>query len=470
MLRNDLINRGLINLLSCAFHEKLRDISIKHKDIFLKSYGNDKNDYEIISKLLTVLSKCPPTNLPTFINRLEIELSSGDYSLFVVGELRDWLPFNPENSGYRNEQTAINEVLNSIKNLWVENRVKEIELKNKSITEKIEDIKDIDIESEFDLEPSTTDVSIYLKDLDIDSIKEVYGKGLESSFPLINENTTSKGYTINSLNLIAAPTGAGKTTFMLNEMVHFATNGIKCYYTVLGDMNRYDIITRIMAIYFKEPIFNVTKNTKKYFDEWKLTECGKNIMVGFFDAHSKSSEDLLRMFRNKKFIDEFQVYFIDYDSNLDKPGGDNLYTSYEKVYQYFLELKNVNKNVVFVAVQSSRASMAVGQKSIKIDQIGESLRKQQHTDLLIGIGRYSPDPVVNQAGSESFLDINQIGSIDILKNRRGFLSRTCYFRDIDLIFKQIDNELFTRILQSDSPVMLRNGVLERYSKLSLIES
>jgi hypothetical protein len=101
-------------------------------------------------------------------------------------------------------------------------------------------------------------------------------------------------------------------------------------------------------------------------------------------------------------IDDYDVFFIDYDSNFKPTKEANMYIEGGYLYDKLTTLTNAGK-LVFIAAQPKIS--AWGKEELELPDVGESSRKQHSVDAVIGISA-GPGP-------------NHIGKFTIPKNRRG---------------------------------------------------
>lgn len=230
--------------------------------------------------------------------------------------------------------------------------------------------------------------------LDLDTvIQEDMGdlEPIPTSFKFLREATDAKGYMRGSLAMICAPPGAGKSLFLANECVNFLKAGLKVYWLALGDMMRYDFISRLTSIASGEPFRSdvATAYTRLRIQFEAHKELFDNLRISVLPAGQ------VDIYTVKSFLetsvaqeDDIDVFILDYDANLLQRGDANSYKEGEVVY-------NAMSSIARPEGRKYRLAMIASQPKIQYwdDQVldkntaSDSSRKQAIVDLMITIGR-----------------------------------------------------------------------------------
>jgi archaellum biogenesis ATPase FlaH len=246
------------------------------------------------------------------------------------------------------------------------------------------------------------------------------------------------GYERGQMVLVSAAPGVGKTLWLMSEALGMASAGYKVLYISLGDNKMKDFIVRMSAIFTGDSFSNVHRNLLDSYKQLNAI-CGGNLEISINAANKVSAEDIVSLATAKKA----EVVIVDYDGNLKGVDvGENMYHTFGAVYATLNELVLQGK-LLFIASQPVKA--AWNAKVIEMQDIGESARKQQTADMIIGIGREIDSP-------------NHLHTFKISKSRRGEVDVYAYtIRLNNGRFKQIPKQLYDDILHPLSgPNIKRN--------------
>ncbi|MFC1836147.1 hypothetical protein ACFL2Q_15740 [Thermodesulfobacteriota bacterium] len=83
------------------------------------------------------------------------------------------------------------------------------------------------------------------------------GRPVSSTCGLINRSLDSEGYTSGTVNMIVAPPGVGKSTFIVAESVGFIKQDVPVLHYVLGDLLSADLYYKYMANMLKTTIRHI---------------------------------------------------------------------------------------------------------------------------------------------------------------------------------------------------------------------
>ena len=235
--------------------------------------------------------------------------------------------------------------------------------------------------------------------------------GVKTGFPLLDNSfepyrVVEKG----SIGIISAQPGAGKSLVMQSMALNIAAQGKKVHYLALGDLSYLDIVTRMCAMYSGNTFGETRMNLFNIYSSL-MSSIGKNLGLTVMSANVLDVEEYVEYMLQHK---EYEVLFIDYDSNFKIEGSDDsMYNAFGKIYGEITKLQKDNR-LIFIASQSKVSSWN-SPWGIGLADIGESSRKQHTADFVLTISK-TPEC------------INQLGMMRLVKNRRGALDESAYIR------------------------------------------
>lgn len=222
---------------------------------------------------------------------------------------------------------------------------------------------------------------------------------------------------------------SGKTLFMMTEAVEALRQGKKVLYAAIGDLKKFDFVSRMCSIVMKIPMSKTAMNIKntyammcKLFPYFK-----KNLKIQFMSPNKYTADEWYKMIDQMGLIDEYDVFFIDYDTNFASE-KDSMYAKGDEVYTMAYRLSQRPGKYVFIASQPKVGTWK--DQELGLESASESSRKQQIVDVMITI---SHDRDVKNPK-------NHIGIINIPKNRRGGNTSFSYFLDPTGIMMSITPE------------------------------
>lgn len=190
----------------------------------------------------------------------------------------------------------------------------------------------------------------------------------------------------------------GKSLFCMGEALTMAMAGAKVHYIALGDLKPKDFVVRMGAVYSGASFADVQLNLQSIYKALN-NAVGDRLGLTIVPSAKVSADQYIEYIKDK----DYDVLFIDYDSNFLSSAADNLYSEYGKIYDRLTELSGLGK-LVFIASQPTKPSWKY--EEINMEDIGESARKVHSADVIITIGR-----VITSR--------NHLGIMKIAKNRRG---------------------------------------------------
>lgn len=266
--------------------------------------------------------------------------------------------------------------------------------------------------------------------LDVNLMDQGLGYGWESRYEFINRSYDPLfKYESGQMIMVTAPPGTGKTLFMMGECLKFCTDGARCHYIAMGDMKSRDFIVRMGAIHTGMKFSDVNMNFVNVYNSLKMV-IGNRLGLTIVPAAKITIDQYMEYIKER--INEYDVLFIDYDSNFATNSGDNMYLENGYIYNRLTELSGLGK-LVFIAAQPKIS--AWGKEVIEMNEVGESARKQHSVDCIISIGKYVGNP-------------NHLGVMKIVKNRRGEEGEEApYIRLNTGRFINIPKDLYKRLVQ-----------------------
>lgn len=330
---------------------------------------------------------------------------------------------------------------------------------------------------------------------DVTSLNQAMETKYKSIMPGIHRGFGSGGgYLPNSLVMVVAQTGVGKSLFLLQNGGNLVKQGSNHLFISVGaDLTKSHIITRLLQQFTKttetdlrhykldEAIdqfksHEMIKSFKETYDLHGLDQALRNIRFNIEDDNIKSK--FLKSFGLDKALEEFKsdgfpqlfnrdnfgllilppdeitggqlidklisegyahkydTFSIDYDGHFAKGNSLDMYNAGGSLYAQLTRLTAINSNIVFVGCQANKENY--GKDVIGLDAIAESSKKQHIVSCVITISKH--DVMKN--------DELQIGMINIAKSRHGKLTKFYYLRDQYLNFKQIEKDQYNNLVQS----------------------
>ena len=252
-----------------------------------------------------------------------------------------------------------------------------------------------------DLKTDTSDVmsTADFDKIDINSmVADGLGIGYSSRYDWINCSFQPLNqYEAGQMVMVSMPPGTGKTLFMMGEALTMAANGARCHYLAMGDMKPRDFVVRMGAIFSGLSFSETVTNLGPIYNSLRQT-VGDRLGITVVPSAKITAEQYIEYIKEK----DYDILFIDYDSNFLSKAEDNMYSEYGKIYDQLTELTQLGK-LVFVAAQPKISSWNLD--TIQLDMVGESARKIHTVDILLTAGKAQTP--------------NHLGIFKICKNRRG---------------------------------------------------
>ncbi|BCG50120.1 replicative helicase [Ralstonia phage RP13] len=216
------------------------------------------------------------------------------------------------------------------------------------------------------------------------------GNPLPTNFDLIKDSTPFKGYLPGQVVQWVGAPGRGKSATMLFEVILMAISGFKVLWLAMGDLTKYDFMSRLTAVISGQPYYKVAMNLSKYFTD-DIREVANNIDLITIPAGRITSSELLALVQNSPV--DYAVVVADYDSNFKMTNTNSSYEAGGEVYNDLTEIARPGggrKNrLVFIASQPKIQYWE--ELEIPLEGAGESSRKQHIIDMMITMGTAGAD-------------------------------------------------------------------------------
>jgi len=246
-------------------------------------------------------------------------------------------------------------------------------------------------------------------------LSTVNGTIVPSTSRLISTSLDDEGYAPGTVNMIVAPPGVGKTTFLVGEAVSFIKNGLKVLHYVLGDLTPIDVFKKYTANFLKTSTKHVQMYLPEFHQDTRVQQMMASQRSRVVGAFSLSVDDLYYDAMRLKDQFDYNAILVDYDANLKSSKTDNLYLDGGYTYGTFERLARETNSILLTASQPKNDNKTWTAEIIGIESASESSRKQHVVDLMATLSQ--PDRNV------------PVGRIHLPKVRRGIGGRNthiCY--------------------------------------------
>lgn len=238
---------------------------------------------------------------------------------------------------------------------------------------------------------------------------------------------------------------SGKTLFMMTEAVEAIKQGKKVLYAAIGDLKPFDFVSRICSMLLKIPM---TKTALSVESNWKAAcmmypQLATNLRVQFISPNKYTPEQWLKMNEQLGNVDNYDVFFIDYDTNFNTE-KDSMYAKGDEVYTMAYTLSQHAGKYVFVGSQPKIGNWK--DQELGLESASESSRKQQIVDVMISL---SHDRNVRNPR-------NHLGIINVPKNRRGGTTKFKYILDPTGVMESIPDAAYMMFREEEFPISVIN--------------
>lgn len=227
-------------------------------------------------------------------------------------------------------------------------------------------------------------------DLDSDVVmQEELGDAhtIPSGLDLIKRATPWGGYLKGQVCMYVAAPGNGKSLLMANEVVEMLRHDVQVYWIALGDMMRFDFITRFSSLITKVPFYDVNMNPKKYFTD-EVKRLTKNLRASVVTAGAMNVNTLVDYLKvHVEPVKSMDVFVLDYDANL-AAVSESMYAEGDSTYNALSAIARPMTGSYKLCMVASQPKIAFWpNEELNKDAAAESSRKQAIVDLMITMGR-----------------------------------------------------------------------------------
>ncbi len=414
------------DLIVACLHPKIADMA-RSNMIHLKTKYTQN---ETISKVVTAVDRLleGSKNDPGFFNCTQIQFEAEVLKLQMGDQINQALTesFMKFENYTSAEITAIQETLKEL----VVSEVISIAKRDhtNSPTEFVKSLQDFNLDGITAVDERNYRESSFSEISITDLAKDIEGVALKSSLNMINNCSPLGGYLHRTLTMVSGKPGGGKSLFMIQEACNFILQGKKVLYLALGDMNEFHFITRIASQLLRKSLSEVNIQFEYYYKLLleKYPQLA-NLKIQYFLPDSITCSDWIALLKTKGYIDEYDVFIADYDTNFSSE--EEMYQKGETTYNQLKALSDRPGKYVFVACQPKPSYYS--EEILPLESGNESSRKQQIVDNMITISN-PPSPG----------NVNHIGIINLAKHRGGMLSSVPILLDKNGRFEEISLEMY----------------------------
>lgn len=188
--------------------------------------------------------------------------------------------------------------------------------------------------------------------LDItDLVNRYTGKGFKSKYEFINKAFSCGGYIPGQIVEVCAAPGIGKSLFLQGECVNFIKQGKRTHWLCLGDLNELDVSIRMICQMSGRPQREVESDILGFFNKYK-DQFADYLELTVVPSGTVTPREYIDWAVNRS--DDFDIFFIDYDSNFMQDENLSLYERGGNIYDAITELTRLGK-LVFIATQPKQS-------------------------------------------------------------------------------------------------------------------
>lgn len=239
------------------------------------------------------------------VSHNDLENIGGENYLFQVAE---FVP-SPANSGY---------YAGIVSDLSARRRR---ESAARKIIERVYDretsIQQIDtaFERAIESKPKTQDGGL----IGLEDVQDVESRGIETGFGKSFDSLTGVGWPCRQVSVVSAPTGIGKTNFMLQSAYDCVKRGLRVGYMLAADLNPSELRERLykMATGWKtRPTISLPLGVE-WDDATAAVRSMKNFYIYDWIKHGSEWETMAAMVRTIHAKQPFDILFVDYLQELE---------------------------------------------------------------------------------------------------------------------------------------------------------
>lgn len=301
-------------LIKALCYGRVRSSVVKlEREMFLQEIGR---------AFFRLQSKFEPSTDITTIQLDACALMIQDAS--ILSELRSIIP-SPDQAALvmQDEQTiqaTIASVGEHIRNVEFRRGVDEILNKSKK------DEGAARISNAFNNSPITENLVFQFDDNLVAKLDVFQKVSIHSSIMKLNDLSERDGYESGDVVLFAAPTGAGKTSWMINEAIHIAKQEFRIMHITLGEMQTMDVLDKFLSNLANTSLRETISRRKELYGQHKHVL--DRISFVNTTGEKESQVDIKYVIQLlERNVDAYDIVMIDYDGKFSNPNN-------QPVYQY----------------------------------------------------------------------------------------------------------------------------------------
>lgn len=260
------------------------------------------------------------------------------------------------------------------------------------------------------------------------------GRIIKSSFSVINNASTYKGYKYGDLTMVAAESGVGKSTWLVTECANFLAQGFKVAHLLLGDLSNYDVLLKYVANLNDVEIEEILQAGHESYLTPGIRGILSNLRVKVLPPDTYDIYQIIAKAAQLYQKFPFDALVVDYDGNIkDVNAGASSYIEGGAIYAN-LKGYGTGRCACFIASQTKINFW--GEEIVLKNYANDSSKKQHHLDYMIGLG---PNK-----------ECKTIGTLNLAKVRRGITDRRVRvkFENGKGKVVEIRQDAYDRILQA----------------------
>lgn len=219
-----------------------------------------------------------------------------------------------------------------------------------------------------------------------------------TNFKIVSDATPYKGYLPGQVIMFCSIPGQGKSAAMLQEVALILTDNytkfhsgetdkkLKVLWLAIGDMMKFDFVTRFTSVVTRENYFNVVANPDRYFNE-SIRDLANQLHLVTIPSKKITTQEVVDLVNNND--EYYDIVVIDYDSNVKTKEEVNSYDAGGELYDALSEIARPTNGQLarLVMVASQPKVMYWSSEQIPLEGAGESSRKQHAVDMMITMGK-----------------------------------------------------------------------------------
>lgn len=253
-----------------------------------------------------------------------------------------------------------------------------------------------------------------------DSLINEFDKTVPTGIKDLDVLLPNGGVPITGLGFLIAPTGYGKSHFLINMTSNAIENGFNVLY-VSAELREKRIRKRLYANLIKKKSNDINELDDAIIKE-KLKDIKGKCIIKFFPSKSASIQEIKKLIKKVEIIEKIKLdlVIIDY-ADLFTYDGKVLYEkNYQMLSDMYQELRGYGGlyNVAMWTVSQANRE-GVGQEIFDLDKIAEAFGKTAPADVVLCLGRTRKD------------QLNGTATLMLAKNRDGEGQGTQWFCKMD---------------------------------------